>query len=116
MQVSIKRAYDKPASSDGYRILVDRVWPRGVKKEDLKLDEWCRDVAPSTELRKWFNHEPNKFNEFQKKYQKELDNSKIAQELIYNLAKKSQVTLVYSAKDEQHNQAVVLKDYLEKHT
>lgn len=112
--IQIKRIYDKPEKTDGYRILVDRLWPRGLKKEDAQIKEWIKTIAPSTELRKWFDHTPEKFPEFEKRYKKELKN--VSEELnrIKLLAQKKQVTLLYSAKDREMNQAVVLKKILEK--
>lgn len=112
--VTIKRAYEKASKSDGYRILVDRLWPRGVSKEEAALDLWLKDIAPSTELRKWFGHDPKRWVEFEKRYRAELKEKK---ELIADLrkvAKEHKITLVYSAKDEEHNQAVVLRDYINK--
>ncbi len=109
--IKLKRAYDAPASSDGYRILVDRIWPRGVSKEELKIDDWLKDAAPSTSLRKWFNHEPEKWNEFKKRYFEELEQNT---DLADRIMKHHTVTLVYAAKDQEHNNAVVLKEYIEK--
>lgn len=109
-EIRIKRAYEPPVSGDGYRILVDRLWPRGLSKQQLKIDRWLKDVAPSNELRRWFGHDPAKFAEFKKLYEKELhDNPAVAE---MEEVKEPVITLVYSAKDEQHNQAVVLKSYL----
>ena len=114
--ISIKRAYDPPASTDGVRILVDRVWPRGVSKETLKLDDWLKEVAPSTTLRKWFAHDPAKWSEFERKYFAELDANPSAWEHILESAKKHKsVTLIYSARDSDHNNARALKDYLARH-
>ena len=111
--IQIKRVYDTPSKSDGYRILIDRIWPRGVSKEEAKLDDWNKDLAPSTELRKWFDHDPEKFDDFSNKYKKELkDQTEILKELRQK-AKDQTVTLLYGAKDTEHNQAVVLKDVLE---
>lgn len=112
----IKRIYDEPSEDDGYRVLVDRLWPRGVSREEARLDEWMKAVAPSTELRKWFDHEPNKFKDFKKRYETELA-EKV--NLVNELAEKADgraVTLLYAAKDEVHNHAVVLRDFLEKAT
>lgn len=109
-----KRIYEKSAAKDGYRILVDRLWPRGVSKEEAKLDEWLKDVAPSTELRKWFDHIEDRFPEFSKRYQDELDLKNDDLERLKNIAKKQQVTLLYSAKNINFNQAVVLCNYLNK--
>lgn len=113
--IQIKRAYDEPSDDNGSRILVDRLWPRGVSKEQLQLDEWLKEIAPSDELRKWFDHDPKKFKEFSKRYKKELeDNQEQVHKLISLQKKHSKVTLVYAAKDEEHNNAMVLKDYLEE--
>lgn len=112
MQVNIKRVYDAPDKSDGYRVLVDRVWPRGMTKEKADVDMWLKEIAPSTALRKWFGHDPGKWAEFKKRYKQELNkNEEFVQELKEQ-AKGKKVTLVYSAKDEAHNQAVVLKEWL----
>lgn len=111
--LKVKRVYDDISIQDGKRILVDRVWPRGIKKEDLELDEWCKDLAPSTELRKWFNHDVDKWKEFKEKYEEEL---KDKGNIIAEIQKDSDghnVTLLYAAKDEQHNQAVVLKEIID---
>ncbi|MEX2516266.1 MAG: DUF488 domain-containing protein [Gammaproteobacteria bacterium] len=112
MQIRLKRAYDKPSKQDDTRILVDRVWPRGLKKEDAHIDHWLRDIAPSTELRKWFSHDPDKWTEFKRRYFGELDRNRDAVAELRKLAGKERVTLVFSARDEDHNNAVVLKDYL----
>ena len=117
MSLKIKRIYEPYAASDGWRVLVDRVWARGISKEEAHLDAWTKDLAPSTALRKWFGHIPEKFVEFADRYQSELDNNPEIQETIQELLAKSaenQVTLVYSAKDTEHNQAVVLRDYLQE--
>jgi uncharacterized protein YeaO (DUF488 family) len=113
--IRIKRAYEAPAKSDGVRILVDRLWPRGVRKESLDIAFWMKELAPSDALRKWFGHDPGKWDEFRKRYLKELKRPEAVSLLreIAETARKGTVTLVYSAKDEQHNQAVVLKDALE---
>ncbi|SFV29676.1 DUF488 domain-containing protein [Hyphomicrobium facile] len=108
----LKRAYEPPESSDGVRILVDRLWPRGVSKEKASLDEWEKDIAPSTELRKWFGHDPERWAEFQRRYRAELREHDDILKRIRALAKSHTVTLVYSAHDEEHNDAVVLKDVL----
>lgn len=113
MQIYLKKVYDKFEDSDGHRVLVDRLWPRGIKKDDLKIDDWCKDVAPSDELRKWFGHDPAKFNEFESRYIKELKNSGAAKGLLDKVHPGKDLTLVYSAKDTEHNQAVVLKQFLE---
>ena len=110
----IKRIYEPPKRGDGARVLVDRVWPRGVSKDEAELDLWLKEIAPSTELRKWFGHDPERFAEFRKRYRDEL---KDKDEAIAELAKlrPKNVTLLYSAHDEQHNQAVVLAEYLGRH-
>jgi len=112
--LKLKRAYEDPAKSDGHRVLVDRLWPRGVSKEDARLDDWMKDVAPSDELRKWFGHDPEKWDEFRKRYFAELDADPEAVAKLAEKAKEGTVTLVYAAKDEEHNNAVALKEYLEK--
>jgi len=111
--IRIKRIYDAPSRNDAYRALVDRLWPRGIKKEKAGIDLWLKDAAPSDELRKWFNHEPQKWGDFKKKYFVELEHKQgILGPIIEKLEKG--VTLLYSAKDRQHNNAVALKEYLEK--
>lgn len=114
MPIHLKRAYDEPEESDGYRVLVDRIWPRGVSKEQLQLDAWMKEVAPSDDLRKWFDHDPEKFEEFRERYQAELRDQQDKVERLKKLADEQDITLVYGAKDRKHNQAIVLKDYLEK--
>ena len=114
MTIQMKRVYELPQSSDGKRVLIDRLWPRGLTKEKAKVDVWLKDIAPSTELRKWFGHDPAKWNEFKKCYYNEL---KMNSEVVTRLAeilKHGKATIVYGAKDEEHNDAVVLKEYLEK--
>ncbi len=115
MKISIKRAYEDPLPADGYRVLVDRVWPRGRSKEVLAIDEWAREVAPSTALRKWFGHEPKRWDDFQERYLAELDAPEQQERLraIMTAAGKRPITLVYGAKDEEHNQAVVLCGLIE---
>ena len=114
MSIYVKRVYDHPTPGDGFRVLVDRVWPRGVSKEHAAVDLWAKDVAPSTELRKWFGHDPKKWLEFQEKYRQELERSDALTALQFQIRGKTAVTLVYGAKDEEHNQAVVLCDVLHK--
>jgi uncharacterized protein YeaO (DUF488 family) len=114
MTIGLKRVYDPPAKSDGRRILVDRVWPRGIAKDDLQIDAWLKDVAPSTELRKWFGHDPTKWNEFKKRYALELEQRSEALEEIVEKAKAGRVTLVFSARDTEHNNAVALREHLER--
>lgn len=111
MAVNIKRVYDPPATSDGYRVLVDRLWPRGVSKDKAHVDQWLKEVGPSNELRQWFNHDPAKFTEFSRRYKAELAKNPAAKELKDLTRRHKTLTLVYSAKDPDHNQAVVLKDY-----
>lgn len=112
MDIHIKRIYEAPAKDDGYRLLVDRVWPRGVSKADAHLDDWSKNIGPSTELRKWFGHEPPKYAEFKKRYVKELKDQREELVRIRGLARKERVCLLYGAKDEEHNQAVVLREVL----
>lgn len=114
MSLSMKRAYEEPAASDGKRILIDRLWPRGISKEKAHIDIWMKEIAPSTELRKWFGHDPEKWKEFQTRYEKELAANSELVESIRKMAKRDTVTLVYSAKDEAHNDAVVLLAWLKK--
>lgn len=112
MDIHIKRIYEAPAKADGYRLLVDRLWPRGVKKEDAHIDDWDKEIGPSTELRKWFGHEPPKYPEFKKRYAKELKEMTEELDRIRAVARKGRVTLLYGAKDEKHNQACVLREVL----
>ena len=114
MDIRIKRVYDATGQDDGYRILVDRLWPRGISKEGAHIEEWLKEIGPSNELRKWFGHEPTKFPEFKRRYEKELHGQADLLKHIRDLAKKQRLTLVYGAKDEEHNQAVVLRDVLLK--
>ncbi len=109
--IKIKRIYDNPANEDGFRILVDRLWPRGISKEKAKIDLWLKDIAPSDQLRKWFAHDPVKWTEFVRKYFKELDKKK---DFIDRIPRKSKkvITLLYAAKDSQYNNAQALKDYI----
>ena len=113
MNIKIKRVYEKPGDEDGFRILVDRLWPRGLTKEKATVDLWLKDIAPSTELRKWFNHDPDKWNEFKKRYFDELKKNKAAVSVLKDHLKKKTVTLVYAAKDSDHNEALVLSDVFE---
>jgi uncharacterized protein YeaO (DUF488 family) len=115
MSYHLKRVYDPPADDDGYRVLVDRLWPRGIRKEDAKLDAWPRHVAPSKKLRQWFDHDPDKWDEMQRRYFAELDDDDEAQATATDLRSRARggtVTLLFAAKDEQHNNAVALKRYL----
>ena len=111
-RISVKRVYDPADKADGFRVLVDRVWPRGVTKERAKLDLWLKSVAPSTQLRKWFDHDPQKWPEFKRRYFAELDADPTGLDELVSRATASVVTLVFSARDEQHNQAVALREYL----
>lgn len=110
-RLELKRAYDPPAAEDGRRVLVDRLWPRGVSKADARLDDWLKDVAPSTELRKWFGHDPQRWDEFRRRYLAELDGNPAVAQLL-EWWKAGDLTLVYSAADTEHNDAVVLADLL----
>ena len=111
--INIKRVYDDKSENDGYRVFIDRLWPRGVKKEDAHFDEWLKDLAPSTELRKWFDHDPDRFDEFRKRYKKELQEHKDDLDKLRKRAKTEKITLLYAAKDEEMNNAVVVKEILE---
>lgn len=110
--LQLKRAYERTAPDDGIRILIDRLWPRGVSKEKAALDDWMKDIAPSTGLREWFGHDPKRWPEFQRRYRAELHQHTQELDRIRSLAKTQTVTLVYSAHDEEHNDAVVLKEVL----
>ena len=110
--IRIRRAYEPAARGDGRRLLVERLWPRGMRKEALRLDAWVKDVAPSTELRKWFSHRVDRWTEFQRRYRRELSAHRDAWSPILEASKRGPVTLVYSAHDPEHNAAVVLRDYL----
>lgn len=110
--IKLKRIYDNPSSDDGYRILVDRLWPRGVSKEDAKLDEWDKEIAPSTELRKWFNHLEERFDAFAHRYREELKDKKEILDKLREKAKYKTLCLLYAAKDPEINQAIVLRDVL----
>ncbi|MDZ4689297.1 MAG: DUF488 domain-containing protein [Planctomycetaceae bacterium] len=112
MTLALKRAYERPGARDGFRILVDRLWPRGVSKEAAAIDLWLKAIAPSTALRKWFGHDPAKWSQFRDRYFRELDANRDAVAELRKHARHRKVTLVYGAKDETHNQAVALKDYL----
>ncbi len=110
--MKLKRAYDSVAAEDGTRILVDRLWPRGVGKDKLKVDAWLKDVAPSTELRKWFGHDPTRWSEFRRRYFSELKRNPNGWQPIVEAEKNGAVTLIYGAKDEKHNNAVALCEFL----
>ncbi|HZT27885.1 MAG TPA: DUF488 domain-containing protein [Pseudolabrys sp.] len=112
--VKLKRAYDAPKAADGKRVLVDRLWPRGVKKADAAIDEWIKDIAPSTALRKWFGHDPARWGEFRVRYRAELKRKPEQIERLRACARRGPMTLVYSARDEDHNDAVVLRSVILK--
>ncbi|HEY8189124.1 MAG TPA: DUF488 domain-containing protein [Micavibrio sp.] len=114
MPVHIKRAYAQPDQKDGVRILVDRLWPRGLAKEKAKIDLWLKEIAPSAELRMWFGHDPDKWAEFKKRYRAELKKNGEQTAILKAAMKKGPVTLIYAAKDEEHNNAVVLRDVLSR--
>lgn len=111
--IHTKRAYDPPEPNDGTRVLVDRIWPRGVKKADLQIDRWRKDVAPSRELRQWFGHDPDKWDEFQRRYHVGLDEHPKSWQPLVELAREGNLTLVYGARDRAHNNAIALKAYLD---
>ena len=113
MPIILKRAYEKAAPEDGKRILVERLWPRGLKKENAKIDEWLKDLAPSTELRKWYSHDPGKWLEFKKRYWKELESKRGIVEKLAKESKEKKVTFVFGSKEEKLNNAAALKEYLE---
>ena len=112
MDVRLKRAYEPSARSDGYRVLIDRLWPRGVRRGEAKLDEWARELAPSAELRRWFGHDPDRFDEFRRRYTHELaaQDGKVRE--LRRRARNGTLTLVYGARDQEHNDAVVLAEIL----
>ncbi len=115
--ILLKRAYEKPAGNDGFRVLVDRLWPRGVSKVNLRLDMWAKDVAPSTTLRKWFGHDPERWLEFGKRYKIELKETEARDaiaEIVDRAKQASAITLIYGAKDTEHNEAVILRDILKR--
>jgi uncharacterized protein YeaO (DUF488 family) len=112
--IRVKRTYDPSARGDGWRVLVERLWPRGIKKESLDADAWLKEVAPSTELRKWFNHREERWEEFRHRYREELNENPDAWRPILDAARRGTVTLLYSAHDTRHNGALVLQEYLTK--
>ncbi|MDX8514750.1 DUF488 domain-containing protein [Mesorhizobium captivum] len=113
--MAVKRVYEAPERTDGQRVLVDRIWPRGVAKKDAALTLWLREIAPSDELRKWFGHDPERWAEFQKRYRVELDRNEEAVAQLRNVLREGKVTLLYGAHDEAHNNAVALAGYLRAH-
>lgn len=114
MAIRLKRAYEKKGGHDGTRVLVDRVWPRGVLKEQAGIDQWLKEIAPTTPLRKWFDHDPEKWPEFKKRYFRELDQNEALVEKLSEMSRKGAVTLVFGAKNEKYNNAVALREYLEQ--
>lgn len=114
VRIGVARAYDPPGDDDGARYLVDRVWPRGIRKDTLRIEQWLRDVAPSNELRRWFGHDPQRWDDFVERYRAELDANRAAWEPLLEAASQGPITLVYGARDPEHNQAVALRDYLER--
>ena len=113
-RISLKRVYDKPSIKDGFRVLVDRLWPRGVNKKAAAIDLWCKDIAPSGDLRKWFGHNPAKWDEFKSRYFKELDTNREAVSLLVEKAGRGPLTLLFSAKDKIFNNAAALMEYIKK--
>lgn len=113
-RVWLRRVYDAPTRNDGYRVLVDRLWPRGTRRADAQLDEWCRDLAPSDDLRRWFGHDPCRFAEFDRRYRVELTDHLDTVERLTERVDSGRVTLVYGARDSKHNNAVVLRDVIEE--
>lgn len=113
--LKLKRAYEAPETTDGVRYLIDRLWPRGVSKAELKIEAWLKDVAPSNDLRHWFNHDPKKWDEFRRRYFAELDANPESWEPLIDAARKGTVTLLYGAHDAEHNNAVALTEYLKHH-
>ena len=112
--IQIKRVYDPPAKEDGARFLVERLWPRGMKKEALHMDTWCKNAAPSNDLRRWFSHDPAKWKEFQRRYRAELADNRAACQPLLDAAKQGNITLLYSAHDTEHSNVIVLRSYLEE--
>jgi uncharacterized protein YeaO (DUF488 family) len=112
--IQIKRIYDPSAKEDGTRFLVERLWPRGIKKEELQMDAWCKNLAPSGDLRRWFSHDPVKWEEFQRRYREELSSNPAALQPLFDAARHGNITLLYSAHDTKHNSALTLKSYLEE--
>jgi uncharacterized protein YeaO (DUF488 family) len=114
--IKLKRVYEAPEPADGTRFLVERLWPRGIKKADLRLDAWAKEVAPSAALRRWFGHDPARWDEFRSRYTPELDGASAAWQPIARVARTGTVTLLFSSHDQQHNNAVALKAFLAKHS
>lgn len=114
LRIKVKRAYDAPAESDGHRVLVDRVWPRGLTKDELRLEDWIKEIAPSTALRKWFDHDPAKWKAFKVRYAGELDEVPDTVKVLLAKVRTGTLTLVFGAKDTNRNNAIALKEYLEQ--
>lgn len=114
MNIKIKRVYEHPEKDDGTRILVDRLWPRGLTKKKASVDLWLKDIAPSTELRKWFAHDPDKWKRFRARYQTEIRNNHDLIKVLKQKAREGTITLIYGARDQKHNEALVLKQFLQK--
>src|SRR6516165_12485386 len=112
MVIKLKRAYEAVAPDDGFRILVDRLWPRGVSKDSARIDLWLKEIAPTVTLRKWFGHDPSRWAGFRDRYFQELDKNHAAVEQLIDMSRRGTVTLVFGVKDEEHNDAVALKEYL----
>jgi uncharacterized protein YeaO (DUF488 family) len=112
LDIRLKRAYEPPSAEDGVRVLVDRLWPRGVRKSEAAIDRWLKEIAPSTELRRWFGHDPGRWSEFRRRYRTELSAHAELMSELRTMARKQPVTLIYAARDERHNEAVVLRDIL----
>jgi uncharacterized protein YeaO (DUF488 family) len=116
LDIKLKRAYEPPAATDGTRVLIDRLWPRGVTKEEAAIDHWLRDIAPSTELRRWFGHDVSLWDEFRRRYTAELKHHTEQLDELLRLARQGRVTLVFGARDEEHNDAVVLRHFVLEHS
>jgi uncharacterized protein YeaO (DUF488 family) len=114
MNIKIKRVYEQPDRKDGERILVDRLWPRGLTKEKAGVDLWLKEIAPSTELRKWFDHDPEKWQRFRRRYETEIRHKDDLIKVLRQKAREGTITLIYGARDEKHNEALVLKQFLER--
>jgi uncharacterized protein YeaO (DUF488 family) len=114
IRIKIKRIYDPPGAEDGFRILVDRLWPRGLSKEKAKVDLWLREISPSNELRKWYGHDPDKWTEFKKKYLEEIEEKKEEFDLLRKKAREVTVTFLFSSKEEELNNAAALKEFVER--
>lgn len=113
MAIYTKRIYENPANEDGYRVLVDQLWPRGLRKEDARIDRWVKEIAPTTELRKWYNHDPEKWTEFRRRYFEELDRRPETVSELVEIAKKRKITFLFSSKETKLNNATALKEYIE---